>query len=119
MTNHAEFKKKYGPWAVITGAAEGTGAAYARELASAGLNLVLLDWQQKPLDELAAALEAEHGIQTRTDLIDLFQFDAGRRVLEAAKGIEVGLFIANAGADTKNATFLEIPFESWRNLIVR
>ena len=38
------FAAKYGPWAVIAGASEGTGAAYAEHLAGMGLNLVLISW---------------------------------------------------------------------------
>lgn len=31
------YQEKYGPWAVITGASDGTGAAYARQAVANGL----------------------------------------------------------------------------------
>ena len=37
-----DFKSKYGPWAIVAGASEGLGAAYAEELAKRGLNLILI-----------------------------------------------------------------------------
>ena len=37
-----EFSEQYGPWGVISGASEGTGASFARKLAARGLNLVLI-----------------------------------------------------------------------------
>jgi len=40
-----QFKEKYGPWAIIAGAAEGLGEAWSRALARRGLNLIMVDWQ--------------------------------------------------------------------------
>lgn len=113
------FKAKYGPWAVITGASDGTGAAYARQLAAMGLNLVLIARRPEPLAELAADLEREYGISTRTASVDLYQTGAGQRVLDAASGLEVGLFISNAGSDTNGLPFLDAPLDAWRQLIHR
>lgn len=113
------FKAKYGLWAVISGASDGTGAAYARQLAEAGLNLVLIGRRPEPLEALAEELKSAHGIETRIASIDLYQSGAGERVLLAAAGVEVGLYISNAGADTNGKPFLDAPFEAWRNLINR
>src|SRR5271165_1105083 len=93
------YSQKYGPWAVITGASDGTGAAYARQLAALGLNLVLIARRPEPLAALAAELEAAHGVRTRTASIDLYQPGAGERVFAASEGLEVGLYVSNAGAD--------------------
>lgn len=116
---NAQFSEKYGPWAVITGASDGTGAAYARQLAALGLNLVLIARRIEPLQALANELEAAHGIRTRTASIDLYQPGAGERVVEAANGLEVGLFVSNAGADPNGSQFLGAPMSIWRNLINR
>jgi short-subunit dehydrogenase len=117
--DHAAFCSKYGPWAVITGASDGTGAAFARQLAALGLNLVLIARRKEPLSAIAAELEEEHGISTRTASIDLYQPGAGERVLAAAEGLEVGLYVSNAGADSNGSRFLDAPLEAWRNLVNR
>ncbi len=114
-----KFHAKYGPWAVITGASDGTGAAYAHQLAALGLNLVLIARRPEPLLALATALEQEHGIHTRTASIDLYEPGAGAHVLAAAEGMEVGLYVSNAGADVNGSSFLDAPLKSWLQLINR
>jgi short-subunit dehydrogenase len=113
------FRDRYGSWGVITGASDGTGAAYARQLASLGLNLVLIARNAKPLAALAAELTRAHGVETRIATIDLYQPDAGARVLAAAEGLEIGLYISNAGADCNGSRFLNAPLEAWKQLINR
>jgi hypothetical protein len=34
MTNDMDFHERYGPWALIAGASEGAGSAFARQLAA-------------------------------------------------------------------------------------
>lgn len=113
------FHRRYGPWAVITGASDGTGAAYARQLAAKGLNLVLIARRPGPLNELARELEQQHGISTRTANTDLYADGAADQVLSVAQGLNVGLFVSNAGADTNDKEFLAAPLDAWRQLINR
>jgi uncharacterized protein len=93
------FAAKYGPWAVIAGASEGTGACYARELAAMGINLVLVSRRHDALEALGTELKSTYAIEYRTAAIDLSVEGAGLRILEAAAGLDVGLYISNAGAD--------------------
>ncbi len=63
--SHPGFSDRYGPWAVIAGASEGLGAAYARALAARGLNLVLVARRRPALEALATQLAAEFGVEVR------------------------------------------------------
>ncbi|WP_373097126.1 hypothetical protein [Zhongshania sp.] len=42
------FKDRYGPWALIAGASEGTGRAFAQHIAEQGLNCVLIARRTAP-----------------------------------------------------------------------
>jgi short-subunit dehydrogenase len=75
------FKEKYGPWAIIAGAAEGLGEAYSVALARRGLSLVMIDNQQEKLLELAVKLEKECNIQTTTLHLDLVEKDAVKKMM--------------------------------------
>lgn len=103
------FRDKFGPWAVIAGASEGTGECYARELAAMGINLVLVSRRQAALDALGVALKAEFGIDFRAVAQDLTEPGAGLRIVEAAGDLDVGLYISNAGADGFAAFFEDSP----------
>ena len=56
----------YGPWAVITGGSEGVGAALARRLAAAGINLVLIAREEETLAGTAGGIRAESRVDIRT-----------------------------------------------------
>lgn len=48
--------KSYGPWAIVTGASQGIGEGFARELAQRGYHLVLVSPRAERLAELARDL---------------------------------------------------------------
>nr|CAD7588185.1 unnamed protein product [Timema genevievae] len=62
-----------GGWAVVLGASWGLGKAYARGLAKRGLNIVLISDDRKATGAVAADLEFEYRVQTRTVWADLQQ----------------------------------------------
>jgi uncharacterized protein len=107
---------KYGPWALITGASQGTGAEFALRLADEGLNLILVARREGPLAELAGQVRA-NGVECVTASVDLSARDAADQVAAAAGDREVGLFIANAGADTNSSLFLDNDIANWEQLI--
>jgi short-subunit dehydrogenase len=90
------FVSKYGPWAVIAGASEGLGAAFAAALAARGLNLLLIARRAEMLDDVAAQLRASSMVEVRTQVCDVACGDFAP-VLEAVTAeIEIGLAVYNA-----------------------
>ncbi len=115
----ADFSARYGPWALIAGASEGTGASFARQLAEKGLNLILIARREAPLEKLAAVISAEHGVECITASIDLADVDAADRMAAAAGDREVGLFVMNAGADPNGSMFVDNDIANWNALAMR
>jgi uncharacterized protein len=111
--------ERYGPWAVIAGASEGTGRAFAQQLAEAGLNCVLIARREAPLQALAEELRTAHGVEVVTASVDLSQADAFARIEAAVGGREVGLYVSNAGADVNGSFFLDKEIEAWIELVNR
>lgn len=107
-----EFIERYGPWAVIAGASEGTGRSFARQVAARGLSCVLIA-KDGPLEQTADEIRRESGVEVITANIDLAASDAVERIFAAVGDREVGLYISNAGADWAGERFLEHDVEDW------
>lgn len=108
------LRDKYGPWAVITGGSEGVGAAFARKLAAAGVNLVLVARKPTPLAEIKHELRNQ--VQVRTLSVDLVRPDAVDQIATITNDIDVGLLICNAGATHNIAPFFETPLSAALNI---
>jgi short-subunit dehydrogenase len=107
-----EFADRYGPWALVAGASEGLGAAFARALAGRGLNLILVARRHEPLEALAA------DVPTRTITVsaDLATVDGIAQVADAAAALDVGLVVANA-AYSPIGRFIEMDPELTRRAV--
>ncbi len=103
MKTETTFSARYGPWALVTGAAMGLGAEFARQLGEHGLNLALADVD-------AGALAASTGVQVRQFVGDLSTPAGIAALVEAAGEMEIGLLVSNAGVSTIGH-FLELPLE--------
>lgn len=106
----------YGPWAVIAGGSEGVGAEFARRLAAAGINLVLIARKPGPLAATAADCRG-HGVEVRTLTVDLTDAVAVETVIEATAELTVGLLIYNAGANTCSEEFLDGELSDFTSVI--
>ncbi len=87
--------------ALITGASAGIGAAYAKQLAAKGTDLVLVARDEARLNSLAQELKTAHNINVEVlpaDLSDRFQLD---KVATRAAREDIDLVINNAGFGIK------------------
>ncbi len=91
------FERRYGPWALVAGASDGLGAAFARAIAGRGLGVVLVARSGEKLAALAEEIRTEHGVQARPVVLDLGSPDLASRLEESTRGLEVGLVVYNAG----------------------
>ena len=108
--------EQYGPWALITGASEGTGRAFAHRLADERINCILVARRDAPLQALASEIRAK-GVECITASVDLSSNDATDKIVAAVGGREIGLLITNAGADINGARFLDNEIGDWDQLV--
>jgi uncharacterized protein len=110
MVDKTNFAARYGLWAIVAGASQGLGGAYAEELAARGLNLVLVARRAKLLQSLASTLSKKYNVETRIIVLDLAASDAVEQIAENTKDMEIGLLVYNA-AFSAIGPFLERPLE--------
>jgi 17beta-estradiol 17-dehydrogenase / very-long-chain 3-oxoacyl-CoA reductase len=88
-----------GKWAVVTGATDGLGKAFAKALAEKGLNIVLVSRSISKLKDVAAEIERKYCVETRVVEADLTEGQVVyAEIGKATQDLEVGVLINNAGA---------------------
>src|ERR1035437_9490927 len=86
-----EFYRRYGPWAIVAGASEGLGQAYAHVLAERGLNLVTLGRRAEPLEQDAEHIRRRYRVEVRPVALDLAAPDLAEQFDAAIDGLDIGL----------------------------
>ncbi len=89
--------KRYGSWALVTGASSGIGAELSRQIAADGMNVVLAARRGDRLTRLAGEIEKEFGVATRVVVADLAERDGQAALLAGVVDLEIGLLVNNAG----------------------
>lgn len=105
------LRGRYGPYALVTGAARGIGRAYATFLAADGFELLLVDRQEKEVNALADSLASAYGIRAHAVGCDLTRNDLADTARRWAEAYHIGLLVNNAGVSDLDP-FLDIPLEA-------
>jgi len=102
----------YGSWAMVTGCTDGIGKAISFELASEGLNLVLVSRNPQKLKSTSEEIWGKFGEKNKTQMkiiaVD-FEKVSGEEIEEQIRreieGLDVGVLINNAGSTAKGPSF--------------
>jgi short-subunit dehydrogenase len=92
----SSFADRYGRWAVVAGASEGLGAAFAEAFAARGMGVVLIARREALLRELAGRLGAQGRVEVRMLACDLADDGFADRLAAETEGLEVGVAVYNA-----------------------
>jgi uncharacterized protein len=95
-----DLRVAYGQFALITGASQGIGAEFARQLARAGLDLVLVARRREKLESLATLLGEEYEARVEIVELDLLVDGAIDELAARTSGLDIGLVVLSAGVFT-------------------
>jgi uncharacterized protein len=90
-------KRRFGPWAVITGASSGIGKEFARQIAASGVYVALVGQREPLLRTVGAECTQAYGVQHRIIPLDLSEPDFLPVLADATRDLDVGLVVSNAG----------------------
>jgi uncharacterized protein len=111
-----EFAQRYGEWALVVGASQGLGAAYARALAERGMNLVLAARRKSLLEQVAEDLRGTCRVEVRCCDGDLAIPGFLETLEGACSTIDLGLIVYNA-AHAPVGEFVSTPVEDLMRVI--
>ncbi|KAE9610341.1 hypothetical protein Lal_00006567 [Lupinus albus] len=116
-----DFITSYGSWALVTGATDGIGKAFAYQLAQRGLNLVLISRSCQKLETVAGEIKGKHP-HTKIKFIEIdFSGDISvglRRIVEVIQDLDLGIVINNVGITYPKAMFFhEVEEKVWMDIV--
>src|ERR1700737_3718857 len=90
-------KKRFGPWALVTGASSGIGKEFARQIADSGINIVLVARREDLLKEVGVEFRKGFGVGDRVVVLDVSREDFIGQLASATDDHDIGLVVSNAG----------------------
>src|SRR5258708_9861205 len=88
-------KQQFGPWALVTGASSGIGVEFARQIAAAGINLVLVARREALLNEVGRDITRDLGVQLRALTMDLSEEGFILRLAGHTKDLDIVIVVSN------------------------
>ena len=90
-------KRRFGPWALVTGASSGIGEEFARQIAASGIHIALVGRRESLLRTVGADCTRASGVQHRIIPLDLSEPDFLSVLADATRDLDIGLVVSNAG----------------------
>ncbi|XP_070820585.1 17-beta-hydroxysteroid dehydrogenase type 3 [Chaetodon trifascialis] len=92
------FFTSMGEWAVVTGASEGIGRAYAFGLAKHGMNVVMMSRTKEKLDQVAKEINDTTGQKVKVIVTDFTQENIFSEIEDQLKDLNIGVLVNNVGS---------------------
>ncbi|XP_022915051.1 very-long-chain 3-oxoacyl-CoA reductase [Onthophagus taurus] len=87
-----------GKWAVITGATDGLGKAYAECLAKKGMSIFLISRTQSKLDTVSEEIATKYKVETRSLAVDFTRTEGIYNIIDKnLSSLDIGVLINNVG----------------------
>lgn len=120
-TNYLPYGSQRGAWAVVTGASDGIGKEYARQLGLRGFNVFLISRTESKLRELAQEIAEKSKVETKFLAIDV-STDSPQNYKDIETVLNtipsVSILINNVGlSHSIPVPFLETPAAELHNII--
>ena len=90
-------KRRFGPWALVTGASSGISKEFARQIAASGIHVALVGRREPLLRNVGSECTRVSGVQHRIIPLDLSEPDFLPALVDATRDLDIGLVISNAG----------------------
>ncbi|XP_028832716.1 17-beta-hydroxysteroid dehydrogenase type 3 isoform X1 [Denticeps clupeoides] len=86
-----------GEWAVVTGASDGIGRAYAIELSKHGMNVAIISRSQEKLNKTAVEIGETTGKRVKVIVADFTKDDVYENIAQNLQDLNIGILVNNVG----------------------